>query len=78
MNEGSGCELQQLVQEEEGEERSSQGEEATPPSTPARSSNRRSKSDKQNSSISVRYHCITYISSVLKILSFCFLMEEAL
>ncbi|XP_051153742.1 coiled-coil domain-containing protein 28A isoform X4 [Leptopilina boulardi] len=52
MNEESGCELQQLVQEEEGEERSSQGGEVTPPSTPARSSNRRNKNDAQNSSIS--------------------------
>lgn len=52
MNEESGCELQQLVQEEDGEERSSQGGEATPPSTPARSANRRNKNDTQNSSIS--------------------------
>lgn len=37
MNEESGCgELQQLVQEEEGEESISRGGEATPPSTPAR------------------------------------------
>ncbi|XP_043469208.1 uncharacterized protein LOC122502924 isoform X4 [Leptopilina heterotoma] len=52
MNEESGCELQQLVQEEDGEERSSQGGEVTPPSTPARSANRRNKNDTQNSSIS--------------------------
>lgn len=58
MNEGSGCELQQLVQEEEGEERSSQGGEATPPSTPARSSNRPTKSEAQNSSISVSFQKI--------------------
>lgn len=38
MNENSGFgELQQLVQEEEGEEPLSRGGEATPPSTPARS-----------------------------------------
>ncbi|XP_063985358.1 coiled-coil domain-containing protein 28A isoform X1 [Diachasmimorpha longicaudata] len=38
MNEEVGCgELQQLVQEEEGEEPLSRGGEATPPSTPARS-----------------------------------------
>lgn len=38
MNESSGFgELQQLVQEEEGEEPLSRGGEATPPSTPARS-----------------------------------------
>ncbi|XP_043279232.1 coiled-coil domain-containing protein 28A isoform X2 [Venturia canescens] len=43
MNEGSGFgELQQLVQEEESEEPTSRGGEATPPSTPARS-NRTSK-----------------------------------
>ncbi|XP_046746264.1 uncharacterized protein LOC124411264 isoform X3 [Diprion similis] len=46
--EGSGCgELQQLVQEEEGEEPPSRGAEVTPPSTPAKS-NRQSKNDPQN------------------------------
>lgn len=64
MNEESGCELQQLVQEEDGEERSSQGGEATPPSTPARSANRRNKNDTQNSSISVSL--IFYFSNIVK------------
>ncbi|XP_046482643.1 uncharacterized protein [Neodiprion pinetum] len=50
--EGSGCgELQQLVQEEEGEEPPSRGAEVTPPSTPAKS-NRQSKNDPQNVHIS--------------------------
>ena len=53
MTEESGCELQQLVRKEEGEEPASQGGEATPPSTPAKLSNPPSKSEAQNSSISV-------------------------
>jgi len=49
MNGSSGCgELQQLVQEEESEEPTSRGGEATPPSTPARS-HRTSKIDTHNS-----------------------------
>ncbi|CAL7948448.1 unnamed protein product [Xylocopa violacea] len=52
MTEKSGCgELQQLVQEEECEEPSSQGGEATPPSTPARS-HHPNKNDTHSSHIS--------------------------
>ncbi|XP_068966690.1 uncharacterized protein [Bombus flavifrons] len=52
MTEKSGCgELQQLVQEEECEEPLSQGGEATPPSTPARS-HHPSKNDTHSSHIS--------------------------
>lgn len=52
MIEGSGCgELQQLVQEEEGEEPLSRGGEATPPSTPARS-NHPIKNDTHDSQVS--------------------------
>ncbi|KAG7209582.1 hypothetical protein KM043_011243 [Ampulex compressa] len=52
MVERSGCgELQQLVQEEESEEPLTQGGEATPPSTPARSQ-RPSKNDTHSSHVS--------------------------
>lgn len=54
MAEESGCgELQQLVQEEECEEPLSQGGEATPPLTPARSQHP-SKNDTHSSHVSVR------------------------
>lgn len=52
-NESSGCgELQQLVQEEEGEEPPSRDAEVTPPSTPVKS-NRQNKTDTSNVNVSV-------------------------
>lgn len=61
MVEAAGCgELQQLVQEEESEEPLSHGGEATPPSTPARSQHP-SKTEAQNSNVSVECLSLTMI-----------------
>ncbi|XP_014471959.1 PREDICTED: uncharacterized protein LOC106743017 isoform X4 [Dinoponera quadriceps] len=67
MVEATGCgELQQLVQEEECEEPLSNGREATPPSTPARS-HRPSKTEAQNSNVSqqVLWESNTQISPII-------------
>ncbi|XP_020708219.1 coiled-coil domain-containing protein 28B isoform X2 [Athalia rosae] len=67
ISEGSGCgELQQLVQEEEGEEPPSRGAEATPPSTPAKSNRQnRNENHNMNTSQQVLWENNTQISPIV-------------